>query len=399
MIKLAERFTVPQCFVGETHIGGYDEFVNATHEGGKLKSEDDLPQAFKTELASLPDALRAVDPSLKVVIPPPPPYANQLPDLAKSIETARLCSTTPLYSPLILSGTTPNESLHPSILNCLYRYNDRVDPNPDLLILRLKSTLDSLITSHTTSVGVDYPSLKSSPDFLSFEIATSELQSLSFSSMSLSCKKSCVINLYNLMIKHAFTKVGIPTSKKNRGPFFTTVGYALKSGFYSFDHLENGILRSNRNSILKPSDTRLLTILDDSSVDPRIHFALNCGAKSCPPIKKFTKEAVEEELEVTAKGYCEDDGNVKVEGGKVTLNMIFNWYGKDFGNTEREKVEKIRKWCVGEKGERVDEALGREDFSVEYFVYDWGCDGVKPDVPFDEETGYKKGLTLEHKWE
>ena len=44
MIKLAERFTVPQCFVGETHIGGYDEFVNATHEGGKLKSEDDLPQ-------------------------------------------------------------------------------------------------------------------------------------------------------------------------------------------------------------------------------------------------------------------------------------------------------------------------------------------------------------------
>eukprot|EP00519_Triparma_laevis_P000202 CAMPEP_0182517882 /NCGR_PEP_ID=MMETSP1321-20130603/43123_1 /TAXON_ID=91990 /ORGANISM="Bolidomonas sp., Strain RCC1657" /LENGTH=71 /DNA_ID=CAMNT_0024725665 /DNA_START=112 /DNA_END=323 /DNA_ORIENTATION=+ len=71
MIKLAERFTVPQCFVGETHIGGYDEFVNATHEGGKLKSEDDLPQAFKTELASLPDALRAVDPSLKVVIPPP----------------------------------------------------------------------------------------------------------------------------------------------------------------------------------------------------------------------------------------------------------------------------------------------------------------------------------------
>ena len=25
-------------------------------------------------------------------------------------------------------------------------------------------------------------------------------------------------------------------------------------------------------------------------LDPRIHFALNCGAKSCPPIRVYTEE-------------------------------------------------------------------------------------------------------------
>ena len=27
-----------------------------------------------------------------------------------------------------------------------------------------------------------------------------------------------------------------------------------------------------------------------SELDPRIHFALNCGARSCPPIRVYTEE-------------------------------------------------------------------------------------------------------------
>ena len=47
------------------------------------------------------------------------------------------------------------------------------------------------------------------------------------------------------------------------------------------------------------NDPKLSFALD--SVEPRIHFALNCGAKSCPPIKTFTTEHVENEL-ATATG-------------------------------------------------------------------------------------------------
>lgn len=34
--------------------------------------------------------------------------------------------------------------------------------------------------------------------------------------------------------------------------------------------------------------------------DPRIHFALVCGAKSCPPIKVYTPDNLEEGLQVRA---------------------------------------------------------------------------------------------------
>ena len=40
-------------------------------------------------------------------------------------------------------------------------------------------------------------------------------------------------------------------------------------------------------------------------LDPRIHFALVCGAKSCPSIKVYTAEALEEGLEAAAAAFCE----------------------------------------------------------------------------------------------
>ena len=40
-------------------------------------------------------------------------------------------------------------------------------------------------------------------------------------------------------------------------------------------------------------------------LDPCIHFALVCGAKSCPPIKVYTAEALEEGLEAAAASFCE----------------------------------------------------------------------------------------------
>jgi hypothetical protein len=37
-------------------------------------------------------------------------------------------------------------------------------------------------------------------------------------------------------------------------------------------------------------------------MDPRIHFALVCGARSCPPIKLYTPENLEEGLTAAGEG-------------------------------------------------------------------------------------------------
>ena len=53
----------------------------------------------------------------------------------------------------------------------------------------------------------------------------------------------------------------------------------------------------------KSGDPRLKISL--AHVDPRIHFALNCGAKSCPPIKTFSGDQVQDQLQVATSSFLE----------------------------------------------------------------------------------------------
>ena len=98
------------------------------------------------------------------------------------------------------------------------------------------------------------------------------------------------INIYNALVIHAHVERGVPTTTYARYKFFSTMSYNIGGYSLTLNEIENGILRSNRASMatlyMKPfsvSDPKMKIILD--KVEPRVHFALNCGAKSCPPIK------------------------------------------------------------------------------------------------------------------
>lgn len=117
-------------------------------------------------------------------------------------------------------------------------------------------------------------------------------------------KRAFGINLYNLAIKAAYTIVGAPYSAWDRRGFFDNNKFDIGGELYSFNDLESGILRGNRkvpSHIFAPfssGDARLKNVV--KKFDNRIHFALNCGAKSCPPVKKFSPEAIGEELRISA---------------------------------------------------------------------------------------------------
>jgi hypothetical protein len=66
--------------------------------------------------------------------------------------------------------------------------------------------------------------------------------------------------------------------------------------------------------------------------DPRIHFALNCAARSCPPLwgRAFEAPTLERTLDTLTRTFLDGSG-VKVEpGGKVAVSKLFEWYGEDF---------------------------------------------------------------------
>lgn len=69
-----------------------------------------------------------------------------------------------------------------------------------------------------------------------------------------------------------------------------------------------------------------------ASLEPRVHFALVCGSRSCPPIAVYEPEAIDRQLDL-ATGAFVNDGGVWVDPrcGHVSLSRIFQWYGPDFG--------------------------------------------------------------------
>ena len=58
---------------------------------------------------------------------------------------------------------------------------------------------------------------------------------------------------------------------------------------------------------VRPPDRLLSTLLLQAvqPMDKRIHFALVCGAKSCPPIRVYTAEDLDEGLDAAASAFCE----------------------------------------------------------------------------------------------
>jgi bisphosphoglycerate-dependent phosphoglycerate mutase len=68
--------------------------------------------------------------------------------------------------------------------------------------------------------------------------------------------------------------------------------------------------------------------------EPRIHFAVNCAAKSCPPLlnKAWTEKNLNSNLERQTKSFINNSNYNTLTSGKVEISKIFDWYGKDFGN-------------------------------------------------------------------
>ncbi|MDP9046820.1 MAG: DUF547 domain-containing protein, partial [Bacteroidota bacterium] len=66
-------------------------------------------------------------------------------------------------------------------------------------------------------------------------------------------------------------------------------------------------------------------------LDYRIHFALNCGAKSCPPIAFYEPEQLDNQLNVAVKTYLKSEATYDNVNNKVAVPALMGWFRGDFG--------------------------------------------------------------------
>eukprot|EP00053_Salpingoeca_punica_P009818 m.88327 g.88327 ORF g.88327 m.88327 type:complete len:293 (+) comp15178_c0_seq1:190-1068(+) len=226
--------------------------------------------------------------------------------------------------------------------------------------------------------GVNYREIGQSDMFKEYVKSTAELRHAVISTLTPVEKKAFFMNTYNMLTIHALVTQGPDVKSVRDIPrFWRRFGYEIAGHYFSLDDMEHGILRANRphpatqTPLFSSGDPRLEFSLKDEEVDPRIHFALVCGSKSCPPIRVYSARNFEFGLSGAAKNFCNNE--VTVEGHKVIMSKIFDWYGHDFGNTKEALLRRILTFLGDDSPvkEPLTKLVDSGSFDISFKTYDW----------------------------
>lgn len=112
-------------------------------------------------------------------------------------------------------------------------------------------------------------------------------------------------------------------------------------------------------------------ILRVDYAEPRLHFAVICAAKGCPPLRAeaFVGRRLDEQLADQARQFLANPAKNRVEVAERTvyLSPLFKWYGADFGKTSGSVLAALSPYWP----EEAAAALRRGDFKIRYTDYDW----------------------------
>ena len=187
---------------------------------------------------------------------------------------------------------TFSQALNASTYECAVGSATEVGEELRKLILKLYALF---ISPDGTAVG--YRGMAKSKEFEVYEKLSAELQRVDVANITRNDKVAFFINIYNAMVIHATIKKGAATNLWARYKFFNCSYYIIAGELYSLQDIENGILRGNKKGVgmlrvpFQNGDPRKELALEKA--EPLIHFALNCGAKSCPPIKTFSPKGLQ----------------------------------------------------------------------------------------------------------
>jgi hypothetical protein len=112
-------------------------------------------------------------------------------------------------------------------------------------------------------------------------------------------------------------------------------------------------------------------ILRPEFQDARVHFAINCAALSCPPLRSEPYEAdrLDNQLNAATTAFINRTDRTYLKGDALHVSRIFKWFNEDF---KPDVVSFVRRYAEGELKRRLD---GLATVKVSYLEYDWSLNG------------------------
>jgi Protein of unknown function, DUF547 len=204
---------------------------------------------------------------------------------------------------------------------------------------------DSFLKKYVSNGSVAYTKIKQ--NIGEVEALYALIGEMNLSGVDVAMQKSFYINAYNIIVIYWVAKHYPLKSPLDNSGFFDKVKHKVAGEEITLNSLEI-------KKLLLPYK------------DARLHFALACAAKSCPPLASFayTPVALDKQLTERATAALNNPGWLKINNAekKIELSKIFEWYKKDFtadGKTELEWINQYRK-------EKIPAT-----YAVGFYEYNW----------------------------
>ena len=165
-------------------------------------------------------------------------------------------------------------------------------------------------------------------------------------------------NIYNaLTVQHIVSRY--PTKSIRSGYIvgpWNRVFTNVEGEEVSLDHIEHQILRVEWD-------------------DPRVHYAVNCAAFSCPNLQTdaWFGETLDEDLDRAAHAFVNDPRGVTVrKNGTLQVSTIYKWFREDFGGSNDGVIDHLLEHAEPELAEKI-QAKRR----ITKHEYDWSLNDVE----------------------
>ena len=226
------------------------------------------------------------------------------------------------------------------------------------------SKFEQVLKSYVDEKGlVDYNGIGKNQQFSEY---LQSLQSAKVEELSRNDQLAFWINAYNAVtidkvikkkpkksVRETFVP-GVWTSTK----FFTSPQHIVANRRLSQDDIEHEILRKKFK-------------------DPRIHFAIICASRGCPPLPRvaYTEANVQTRLEEETKSYLNSNRGTRIDRSTKTLyvSKLFDWFSEDFIQESGSTVAFMRPYLDEEVLYFLD---GKPKIS--YLKYDWALNAQAP---------------------
>lgn len=213
-----------------------------------------------------------------------------------------------------------------------------------------------LLRKYNHNGQVDYAGFKNDEDRLDEYLA--QLAKIDPNDLSRDEQFAYYANAYNAWtIKLILTGYPGVESIKDLGSLFKSPWkkkfVKLDGKVITLDNIEHDILRSRFN-------------------DPRVHMAVNCASKGCPPLwsEPFNGSRLNDQLNAAARNFINNPGFNRLEGNTLYVSKIFKWFSEDFDD---DVISFVEKYAEGKLKSTIK--TNRSSLEVEYLDYDWSLNG------------------------